>query len=283
MQGNYQEIVNTVLPKFKLEGMVDADLGQNMATAIAKGQPSFKATGYEQKKDGDLVQIDLKFEKSKNPRDENRYFLNEAKMTVTKPNGTEAEHTFRIFNQTGFNKDQMYNAMEGRHVYGTYLDSNKNEQRIWTTVNLNAKDENGNTMERRHYENSNGFNVAREYGNLPISGRSQMEKENDLKGLRDGEKVEVPIKLPDGNRILADIVAQPTVGNIGAYTKQGERIDLEQGRTQTMSASDFAKMKQQMKTTHAGASGVSATTQALATATTNGATQQGQTAGKKPK
>ncbi|MDF2191360.1 hypothetical protein [Paraflavitalea sp. CAU 1676] len=223
---NYQTLKEEVLPRMGFGGVFDDQL----QPAMQQGKPEFSLQ-VPASFGTDKMNYELVFQKNKKDTNDQRYYLNEVKVVLEKPEAPKKEYTFQLFNQTGFNASQMYNAMDGRYVHSEFRGKSNNQVSVWTTIQETQKEGKIVTSDRRVYENSSNFNLVKAMSALPLAAMSQEQKENALQNMRDGHKASVIIKTDTGRESVT-LVAQPHVGEIAVFNLKGERLHLDKANVQ---------------------------------------------------
>lgn len=218
-QKNYQYLAEgTNLLGFgdKLNGALKTKMELNFETF------ELKANGMFEK---DRMDYALTFEKGKGREDggEQFYFLNKIKATITKEDGQSQAHEFRLYNQRGFNTKEMFNLMDGRPVYKTFKKRDGEITGQWTRLDFASRDENGNAMERKYYDNQINFSLAKEVSKLNLLFANREEKEQMLKDLQSGDLVEVSIKK-DGRMEKAYVGVPLQLGGVRMYNADMKEI-----------------------------------------------------------
>lgn len=230
---NYEFITTTVLPRHGVGGVFDKKLETEMDKGVSVIQ--LKA---EKKFDENKMEYTFRLEKSEN---DNRYYLNRVDATLTTKNGEVQNQLFRIYNQRGFDVDQMFNLMEGRYVHKEYF-KNGVQKSGWSGVDHNRKDDDGNSIIRTFSDELTKFNVVVALGKIPTGYMNQTDKEAMIAALKNGDPVTTFVKMPDGTREKASLVVQPQLNAIFAYDKDGKKINFETKQSKVVAVDDEKKV-----------------------------------------
>lgn len=223
---NHEYLTQEVFPRLGFDGVWDHDLASKMKT----GEPTIflDAVGDYGK---DTMEYKARLDLNEN---DGRYYLNAIEAKVTNELGETHKHTFKLFSQKGYNADEMHRMMNGKYVYREFMNRGERTGR-WTTVDVNKKDENGNTIERNEYDNTTKFNLVVELGKLPLVGMSQADKDALINDMRQGNPGETSIRRPDGSKERVELIPNPKLGLIEAYDMGGNRIRFDHQKIQSAS------------------------------------------------
>jgi len=229
-EDNYQFITETIFPRFGIPQSLEPELLKQMkdgSNTIVLG-----AAGTNGK---DTMEFSFKFEL--NPKDE-RYYLNSIQANLTKEDGESRAHNFRIFNQRGHDIDAMSKILNEKFVY-TQTQKEGKDYNHWMTINPSQKDEQGNNLVRKYYDNTTKFNLVLELSKLPLAYMNQDDKEKLLQEMRQGDGGRTSIKKPDGSRERVTLFPRPDIGQIHVFNKDGERLRLTEEKVQAVTDGKF--------------------------------------------
>jgi len=221
---NYSFLARS-LGKLGFEDTLDGALRKKME----EGQPSFELKAKINHGKEDMIH-ELQFEKKK---DSGYYFLQSQNVTLVKENKEEMKQRFPFFNQTGFNNDETYNLMKGRAVRNSIRKEGQEITR-WTYLDLKApRNEKGNIVFRNPREADLNFNLAKAVNNLPLQSLNEKEKEDLLKGLQQGNIMDVAIRL-NGRPEKVHVQADPVYNRVLVFNSQMEKINLSNNKIQVL-------------------------------------------------
>lgn len=224
LEENYSFLARS-LGKLGFEDTLNGALRRKME----EGQPSFELKAKISHGKDDMVH-ELQFEKKK---DSGYYFLQSQNVTLINENREELKQRFPFFNQTGFNNDETYNLMKGRAVRNSIRKEGQEITR-WTYLDLKApRNEKGNIVFRNPREADLNFSLVKSLNNLPTQTLSQEEKENILKGLQQGNIMEVTLRL-NGRPEKVNLQADPVYNRILVFNSQMEKINLSNSKIQVL-------------------------------------------------
>jgi hypothetical protein len=211
---NFNYFIEDVLPQLGFNGIFNDAL----KTQMQLGMKEFELKAIAKKGETEMLYA-LKFEK----KEGDYYFLNAIKAARTDKGMDPVEQTFALFKQRGYNADEMKNMLrEGGSVYRTFRKEGETVGR-WTKLDLGKSNEDGNHPMRSYYDNTTGFNLAREISTLPVIHASQEEKELLIKALQSGERVPVSMKQ-NGQKERMFIEATPYLGRLTVYNNKMEKV-----------------------------------------------------------
>lgn len=222
VEQNYQYLIEA-LAKLGFSDVLNDELQRRMN--IGTKQFEIKA---QTSTNSEKVLYALKFEK----KDDDLYFLNTVKGSLTKENQQPVTHDFFLYKQKGYNVQEMKNMLEGRAVYKMFRREGQDVGR-WTRIDFNVKDERGNNQVRSYYDNQTNFNLVAELSKLPVVNMSQEEKEGLIRSLRNGELANVTVRQ-NGNRERMYIEATPHMGALVLYNTNMEKVSLNNNRIQVL-------------------------------------------------
>lgn len=214
---NHEYLTERLLPRLGFDRVLD-----NALKDQSKGE-SFTLKALQVIGEAKMT-YELKFERNKKDDLDPNYYLNQIKATIDKPTLGVHSHTFQVFNQNAFTAREMFNMMEGRHVYREFM-HNGDLKKTWNAPNLNKFDDNGNTVMYRNYENKTGFNLFTELAKVNLSNTHPDEKERVMREMRSGEMTKATIRM-DGQRVEVFLVAEPVALRVGVFNKEGKRMDV---------------------------------------------------------
>jgi len=200
-----------------------------LRTKMEEGQPSFELKAKVNHGKDNMIH-ELQFERKK---ESGYYFLQSQNVTLINENKEELKQRFPFFNQTGFNNDETYNLMMGRPVRNRI---SKEGQEIirWTYLDLKApRNDKGNIVFRNPREADLNFSLAKAVNNLPLQNIGQEEKENILKGLQQGNLMEVTLRL-NGRLEKVHLQADPIYNRVLVFNSQMEKITLSNSKIQVL-------------------------------------------------
>lgn len=214
-EGNYEFITETVFPRFG----IPQSLEQELMTQMKNGADTIVLSAAGQM-DKSTTEFSFKFDY--NAKDD-RYYLNTVQASLTKENGEARSHEFRVFNQRGYDVEEMSKLLDGKFVYKEVQREGK-DYNHWATISATQKDEDGNNIMRRLYDNTTKFNLATEVSKLPLAYMSQDDKEKLLREMRQGEAGTASIKKQDGSKERVNLYPRPDIGRIDVINKDGHRL-----------------------------------------------------------
>lgn len=220
---NYSFLARS-LGKLGFEDTLNGTLQKKME----EGQLSFELKAKVNHGKDNMVH-ELQFERKK---ESGYYFLQAQNVTLISEQG-ELKQRFPFFNQTGFNNDETYNLMKGRAVRNNIRKEGQEITR-WTYLDLKApRNEKGNIVFRNPREEDLNFNLVKAVSNLPMQSLSEKEKEDLLKGLQQGNLMEVTLRL-NGRLEKAHLQADPVYNRILVFNSQMEKINLSNSKIQVL-------------------------------------------------
>ncbi len=217
VQKNLDYIIERVLPNL---GFGEVPIENALSARMALDLPSFAIHLSKKDNSNNEMKYELKFDKSGE-----MYYLNAINAELKKPNAEPIKNEFRLYNQRGFNADQMKNLLEGRSVYRYFINKEKQRVGVWSHLDFNTTNENGNPLLRQSYENSMNFNLASALSALPNFNATQQEKEILMKSLQDGDLTSISLKR-GGVREIIYLEAAPHKNMLVAYNSNMEKIEL---------------------------------------------------------
>lgn len=228
---NYDYLTETVFPRFGVEGVFN----KKLETEMDKGIPVIELkAGTTYKSNEDQMIVTFRVEKSDS---DDKYYLNRADASLTRKDGEVQKQVFRIYNQRGFDIDQMHNIMEGRFVHREYLRDGERKSG-WSFLDHNRKDDLGNSIVRTLSDDITKFNLLTALSKIPMEYMPQNKKEEMLIALKNGDPISKFVKAPDGTRKEADLLVQPQSGTVVAYDKEGNKISFDNKQSKIVAIDD---------------------------------------------
>jgi hypothetical protein len=209
-----QENYEFLTEKLKYSGFEDK-LNARLKEEIKSGKEDFKLPlGMDI--EGKKMDVDLYFKKSAISE---RYFFNkfEANLKNENPDLEPKTHTF--YQNQGITAKEAFNLLEGRAVFKSLLDSEKEPYKTWLQLDLSKKDDNKNFHVQQYHEKY-GFNLEETLKKFPIKElKDQTKTEWMMKALQKGNTY--PVEMEKGGREeIMFIEANPKFKSINVYDVQ---------------------------------------------------------------
>jgi hypothetical protein len=243
-QANYEDQKNKILPRFGFGGIEPLNVAlQNKMQTDAE---SFTLKVQNQSK----VEYQLRWD-----RTDDKFYLNAIRATLVNDQNQKVSHEFGLWRQTGPNDTKMENMLQGRSVYKSYKADDGSTKGFWTRLDLSKKNEKGNFVEIKTWDNDSKFRLAAEISKLPL-GMMSVENKNDLMdGIQHGNRELISI-MRNGNRERFFIEATPHLQNRLTITNSaGQAVDLIKSNSKmAMVVEDDKKISEGAKKILAGQS-----------------------------
>lgn len=230
-EANFKEITETWLPRIGFpNGLLDGQIRDMMVnnpdkmTAVARDMIGQNEIRYE-----------VSFGRNEKKPEDTTLYLNTITATLQSPDGETRKRDFQYYYGQGFNLEQIGNIMEGRHVHRDFTSTKTGEDySVWTAIDLNRKDEKGYNVLIKTFDNTTGFDLAREASKIPFAGMTGEEKNNMLRELRNGNEYHGNIKMPDQSTERGKAVALPHINQVAAYSMDGKRLQFNKSTMQAI-------------------------------------------------
>ncbi|HYF70243.1 MAG TPA: hypothetical protein VD884_19020 [Ohtaekwangia sp.] len=191
--------------------------------------------------------VDYKLEFNKSQTND-RYYFN--RYTATLPNEDPAKTKSQTFfmNSVAPNKDdseavkqmkrkahgvtakEAYNLLQGRSVYKTLVNKEKEPYNAWMKLNFSKQDQYGNN-EVKKFTDKYGFDLDKTLDKYPIMGLDDFEKRQQLLlSLEKGNRLQVTFEK-EGKEEKMLIEANPEYKNLEVYDSKGVRQRVNQSAT----------------------------------------------------
>jgi hypothetical protein len=206
-----QENYEFLTEKLKYTGFEDK-LNAKLKDEIKSEKEDFKL-GTTLDIEGKKMDVDLYFKKS---AISDRYFFNkfEASLRNENPELEAKKNTF--YQNQGVTAKEAFNLLEGRAVFKSLLDSEKEPYKAWLQLDLSKKDENKNFPVQQYHEKY-GFNLEETLKKFPIKELNDTTKtEWMLKSLQKGNTYPVVMERKGMEEVMF-IEANPKFKSINAY------------------------------------------------------------------
>lgn len=209
-----QENVEYLKERLKYSGF-DDQLNKSLEKEIKNGKQNFQLD-HQMDIEGKRVDFKLHFNKSDS---NDRYFFNKYDVKLFKEDQSLApkEHTF--YQNQGITAKQAFNLLEGRAVYKSLQNSDKEPYKAWIQLDLTEKDKNNNFKVNQYHEKY-GFNINETLKNLPIKEINDETKAHWLiKSVEKGNQA--PITMEKGGKEeIMFVEANPKFKSVNVYDIQ---------------------------------------------------------------
>lgn len=209
-----QENYEFLTEKLKYSGF-EEKLNARLKEEIKSGKENFKLPlGMDI--EGKKMDVDLFFKKS---AISDRYFFNkfEAKLQNANPELEPKSHTF--YQNLGITAKEAFNLLEGRAVFKSLLDSEKEPYKTWLQLDLGKKDEHKNFVAQQYHEKY-GFNLEETLKKFPIKElNDQTKTEWMMKALQKGNTYPIVMDKAGREEVMF-IEANPRFKSINVYDSQ---------------------------------------------------------------
>lgn len=206
-----QENYEFLTEKLKYTGFEDK-LNAQLKEQIKAGKEGF-TLGITLDIEGKKMDVDLYFKQS---AISDRYFFNkfDASLRNENPDLESKKNTF--YQNQGITAKEAFNLLEGRAVFKSLLDSDKEPYKAWLQLDLSKKDENNNFPVQQFHEKY-GFNLEEALRKFPIKELNDATKtEWMLKSLQKGNTYPVQMERKGMDEIMF-IEANPKFKSINVY------------------------------------------------------------------
>lgn len=223
-----QENYEFLTEKLKYTGFEDR-LNARLKEEIKAGKESF-TIGTTLDIEGKKMDVDLYFKLS---AISDRYFFNkfDASLRNENPDLESKKNTF--YQNQGVTAKEAFNLLEGRAVFKSLMDSDKEPYKAWLQLDLSKKDENKNFQVQQFHEKY-GFNLEETLRKFPIKElNDQTKTEWMLKSLQKGNTYPVVMERKGMEEVMF-IEANPKFKSINVYdatmssVKTSELLKIDQ-------------------------------------------------------
>ena len=206
-----QENYEFLTEKLKYTGFEDK-LNAKLKEEIKSGKENFTLSSTLDI-EGKKMDADLYFKKS---AISDRFFSNkfDAKLRNENPDLEPKAHTF--YQNQGVTAKEAFNLLEGRAVFKSLNDSEKEPYKAWLQLDLTKKDENKNFVVNQFHEKY-GFNLEEALRKFPIKELQDSTKTDWMvRSLQKGNTYPVQMSR-DGKDEIMFIEANPRFKSINVY------------------------------------------------------------------
>ncbi|MBS4041004.1 MAG: hypothetical protein KGZ81_10455 [Flavobacteriales bacterium] len=206
-----QENYEFLTEKLKYTGFEDK-LNAKLKEEIKSGKESF-SIGTTLDIEGKKMDVDLHFKKS---AISDRYFFNkfDASLRNENPELEPKRHTF--YQNQGVTAKEAYNLLEGRAVFKSLTDSDKEPYKAWLQLDLSAKEDKNNFQVNQYHEKY-GFNLEEVLKKLPIKElKDETKTEWLVKALQKGNTYPVVMERKGMEEVMF-LEANPKFKSINVY------------------------------------------------------------------
>lgn len=206
-----QENYEFLTEKLKYTGFEDK-LNAKLKEEIKSGKESF-SIGTTLDLEGKKMDVDLHFKKS---AISDRYFFNkfDASLRNENPELEPKRHTF--YQNQGVTAKEAYNLLEGRAVFKSLTDSDKEPYKAWLQLDLSVKEDKNNFQVNQYHEKY-GFNLEEVLKKLPIKElKDETKTEWLIKALQKGNTYPVVMER-NGMEEVMFLEANPKFKSINVY------------------------------------------------------------------
>lgn len=206
-----QENYEFLTEKLKYTGFEDK-LNAKLKEEIKSGKESFNL-GLSMEIEGKTMDVDLHFKKSAISE---RYFFNkfDASLRNENPELEPKRHTF--YQNQGVTAKEAFNLLEGRAVYKSLTDSEKEPYQAWLQLDLTKKEDNNNFQVNQYHEKY-GFNLEEALKKLPIKElKDDTRTEWMIRSLQKGNTYPVVMERKGMEEVMF-VEANPKFKSINVY------------------------------------------------------------------
>jgi hypothetical protein len=197
--------------KLKYTGFEDR-LNAQLKEEIKAGKESF-TLGPTLDIEGKKMDVDLYFKQS---GISDRYFFNKFDASLRNENPDLESKKYTFYQNQGITAKEPFNLLEGRAVFKSLLDLDKEPYKAWLQLDLSKKDENKNFPVQQYHEKY-GFNLEETLRKFPIRElNDQTKTEWMLKSLQKGNTYPVEIQRKGLDEVMF-IEANPKFKSINVY------------------------------------------------------------------
>lgn len=242
-----QENYEFLTEKLKYTGFEDK-LNAQLKEQIKAGKENF-TLGTTMDIEGKKMDVDLYFKQS---AISDRYFFNkfDASLRNENPDLESKKHTF--YQNQGITAKEAFNLLEGRAVFKSLMDSEKEPYKAWIQLDLTKKDENKNFMVQQYHEKY-GFNLEETLRKFPIKELGDATKtEWMMKSLQKGNTYPVVMERKGMEEVMF-IEANPKFKSINVYdatmssVKTSEVLKTEQKQDNALKSGEEDSKKKDLK------------------------------------
>jgi len=206
-----QENYEFLTEKLKYTGFEDR-LNASLKEEIKSGKENF-TLGTIMDIEGKKMDVDLYFKKS---AISDRYFFNKFEASLRNENPDLESKTHTFYQNQGITAKEAFNLLEGRAVFKSLLDSDKEPYKAWMQLDLSKKDENKNFPVQQYHEKY-GFNLEETLRKFPIKELNDSTKTDwMLRSLQKGNTYPVQMERKGVDEIMF-IEASPKFKSINVY------------------------------------------------------------------
>ncbi|RIW12115.1 hypothetical protein D0X99_19875 [Algoriphagus lacus] len=199
--------------------------------------------------EGKKMDVDLYFKKS---AISDRYFFNkfEASLRNENPELEPKRHTF--YQNQGVTAKEAFNLLEGRAVFKSLTDSDKEPYKAWLQLDLSAKEDKNNFQVNQYHEKY-GFNLEEALRKLPIKElKDDTKTEWMIKALQKGNTYPVVMERKGLEEVMF-IEANPKFKSINVYdasmnsVKTSEILGKDQKKGEDQIPDELSGKKKDLK------------------------------------
>ncbi|GMQ30641.1 hypothetical protein [Algoriphagus confluentis] len=206
-----QENYEFLTEKLKYTGFEDK-LNVPLKEAIKAKKESF-TLGTTLEIEGKKMDVDLYFKQS---AISDRYFFNkfDASLRNENPELEPKKHTF--YQNQGVTAKEAFNLLEGRAVFKSLMDSEKEPYKAWLQLDLTKKEDNNNFQVNQYHEKY-GFNLEKAVKKLPIKElKDDTRTDWMIRALQKGNTYPVVMERKGKDEVMF-IEANPRFKSINVY------------------------------------------------------------------
>lgn len=206
-----QENYEFLTEKLKYTGFEDK-LNAKLKEEIKSGKESFNL-GLSMEIEGKTMDVDLHFKKSAISE---RYFFNkfDASLRNENPELEPKRHTF--YQNQGVTAKEAFNLLEGRAVFKSLTDAEKEPYKAWLQLDLTKKEDNNNFQVNQYHEKY-GFNLEEALKKLPIKElKDDTRTEWMIRSLQKGNTYPVVMERKGMEEVMF-VEANPKFKSINVY------------------------------------------------------------------
>lgn len=206
-----QENFDYLTERLKYTGFEDK-LNKELEKQIKAKNPAFTLP-HQMEIEGKKVDFQLHFKKSEI---NDRYFYNKVDVTVQNNNPELEGKSHSFYQNQGITAKESFNLLEGRPVFKTFLDADKEQYNAWIQLDLSKKDERNNFPVQQFHEKY-GFDLEAKLKELPIKELEDETKKGwILKSLQKGNQYPVSMER-NGLEEIMFVEANPKFKSINVY------------------------------------------------------------------
>lgn len=201
--------------------------------------------------EGKKMDVDLHFKQS---AISDRYFFNKYDASLRNENPELEPKTHTFYQNQGITAKEAFNLLEGRAVFKSLLDSEKEPYKAWLQLDLSKKDENNNFMVQQYHEKY-GFNLEETLRKFPIKELNDQTKADwMIKALQKGNTYPVVMERKGLDEVMF-IEANPKFKSINVYDasmsslKNSELLKNEQKKDNGLEQKEVDLKKKGLKKT----------------------------------